>query len=261
MVKCSKCGVEIPSESVFCPNCGAPLEKAMSDKELSELVFRRFGKKYDEAFESAYKTCLRDLEAGNLHKNLLLKSPVPDLMPKESQYQDEAMRRFVEKGRDDPRLKDALSFYKLGLIFENGRKFNEAMKEYEKALSIFPDFASASLRKGMLYDIQKKLKDAVKDFTRAGEADSQFTLAFFDQGLCYKRLKKPDEALESYERCVALDPDNAAAHNNMGLIYTDKRDFEKAEREFSEILRIFPNHPTGLRNVEAARRKVTRRLF
>jgi len=64
--------------------------------------------------------------------------------------------------------------------------------------------------------------------------------------------------LESYKKCVALDPDNAAVHNNMGLIYIDKRDFESAEREFSEILRIFPNHPTGLKNIEFARSKIGR---
>ena len=65
--------------------------------------------------------------------------------------------------------------------------------------------------------------------------------------------------MESYKKSVALDPDNAIAHNNMGLIYIDKRDFESAEREFSEILRIFPNHPTGLKNLEFAKRRIGRR--
>ena len=76
----------------------------------------------------------------------------------------------------------------------------------------------------------------------------------------YKHLKKRDEALESYRRCVALDPDNAAAHNNMGLIYSDKRDFENAIREFEEILKIFPDHPTGLKNLELAKRNIGRGL-
>jgi tetratricopeptide (TPR) repeat protein len=234
------------------------VEGKMSDEEISKLIFPMFGKKYDEAVGAAYPACLRDLENGALHKNLLLKFPVPDLMPKESNYHDEAVRRFNEKNKGDPRLKEALSNYKLGLIYENGKRFKEASKEYEKATSLFPGFASAHLRRGMLHEGFGDRKNALKCYLTAGEVDPQFTLAFFDQGLMFKQLGKRDEALESYRRCVALDPDNAAAHNNMGLIYIDKSDYENAEREFSEILRIFPNHPTGVKNLEIAKKRVGR---
>jgi len=258
LAKCSKCGAEIPSESAFCPNCGVVVEGKMSDEEISKLIFPMFGKKYDEAMGAAYTACLRDLENGALHKNLLLRFPVPDLMPKESQYQDEAMRRFIEENKNDPRLKEALSNYKLGLIYENGKRFKEAAKEYEKATSLFPSFASAHLRRGMLHEISNDRKNALKCYLKAGEVNPQFTMAFFEQGIMYKHLNKRDEALESYRRCVTLDPDNAAAYNNMGLIYIDKRDFDNAEREFNEVLRIFPNHPTGLRNLEFANKKMGR---
>jgi len=258
VVKCLKCGFEVSEKAAFCPNCGTPIERKMSDEEISKLIFGRFGKRYEEALEGAYTACIHDLEDRSLHKNLILRFLVPDLMPKEGEYQDEAIQRSIEKNKDDPRLRVALSHYKLGLVYENGKRFNDAIKEYDKALSVFPNFTSALLRRGMIYDFSKNTKRALSDFLKAGEVDPQFSLAFFDQGLCYKRLKKRDEALESYKKCVALDPDNAAAHNNMGLIYIDKRDFENAEKEFNEILRIFPNHPTGLRNLELARKQIGR---
>jgi tetratricopeptide (TPR) repeat protein len=260
MVKCVKCGYDVPGEAAFCPKCGTAMARKMSDVEISRLIFRRFGKKYDEALEAAYSACVHSLEDGSLHKNLLLRFPVPDLMPRESEYQDETLKRFIDKHKDDPRLKEALAHYKLGLICENGRKLQDAIREYDRAVSSLPDFASALLRRGMIHDLSKKLQEALRNFLAAGRVDPQFSLAFFDQGLCYKRLRKRDEALESYERCVALDPDNAAAHNNMGLIYIDKRDFESAEREFREVLRIFPNHPTGIRNLELTESKIGRGL-
>jgi tetratricopeptide (TPR) repeat protein len=232
----------------------------MSDEEISKLIFRRFGKKHEEALEAAYTACVYDIEGGSLHKDLLIRFIVPDLMPKESEYQDKAVRRFIEKHRDEPKLKDALSHYKLGLICENARKLKEAAGQYEKAVSLLPGFASAHLRRGMLHELSKKRKKALQCYLKAGEADPLFPLAFFDQGLMYKQLNKRDEALESYKKCVALDPDNAAAHNNMGLIYSDRRDFENAVKEFEEILRILPNHPTGVKNLELARSKIGRGL-
>jgi tetratricopeptide (TPR) repeat protein len=261
LVKCSKCGADIPLESAFCPNCGATLERKMSDEEISRLIFPMFGKKYDEALSAASAACLQDLENGALHRNLLLKFPVPDLMPRESQYHDEAVRRFIERSGSDSRLREALGYYKLGLIYENGKKLKEASKEYDKAISLFPAFASAHLRRGMLHEVFGDKKSALRSYLTTGEVDPQFPLAFFDQGLMYKHLGKRDEALESYGRCVALDPDIAAAHNNMGLIYIDKGDYDNAEREFSEILRIFPNHPTGVKNLEIAKKRVGRGGF
>jgi len=257
-MKCDKCGFDASEGATFCPGCGAPLARKMSDEEISELIFRRFGKREDEALEAAATACLYDIETGGLHEDLVLIFPVPDLMPQERKYLDEAIKRFVERHEGDARLKEALAHYKLGLIYERGQKFKDATKEYDTTTSLLPDFASALLRRGMIYDLSKKIKRALRDFEAAGEADPQLPLAFFDQGLCYKRLKKRDEALESYKKCIALDPDNAAAHNNMGLIYIDKRDFESAAREFEEILRIFPNHPTGLKNLERARSKIGR---
>jgi tetratricopeptide (TPR) repeat protein len=259
LVDCQRCGAEIPVESAFCPSCGAAVGR-MSDEDISSLVFKRFGKKYDEALEASYVACMYQLEAGTLHKDLLAHYPSTDMMPKESVYLDEAMGRFVGKYEGATKLKDALAHYKLGLICENARKLKEAKKEYDKAISMFPDFAPAYLRRYYMHQVSKKWKDALKDMVKAGEADDQFTMAFFAQGLMYKHLKKRDKALDSYERCLALDPDNAAAHQNIGNIYMDRRDFENAKREYHEVLRLYPDHPSALKNLEMAEMKIGRGL-
>ena len=260
MVKCQRCGDEIPLESTFCPNCGAPVEKKMSDKDISNLIFRRFGKKYDEALEASYTACVYELDSGMLHKDLLIHYPSTDMMPNERAYLDEAMERFIGKHEGDTGLKDALAHYKLGLICENAMKLKEARKEYDRAIPMFPDFAPAYLRRYYLHQASKKWKNALNDLLKAGEVDNKFTMAFFGQGLLYKHLKKRDKAFESYKRCLALDPDNAAAHQNIGNIYMDRRDFENAKREYHEVLRLRPDHPSALNNLEMAERKIGRGL-
>ena len=260
MVKCHKCGAEIPVESTFCPSCGASVETKMSDEDISKLIFRRFGKKYDEALKASYKACVYDLESGSMHKDLALYYPSTDMMPNESKYLDEALRRFIGRHEDDTGLHDTLAHYKLGLICENAGKFKEARREYDSAISTFPDFAPAYLRRYYLHQISKNWKNALKDTLKAGEADTQFTMAFFGQGLMYKNLKKRDKALESYKLCLTLDPVNAAAHQNMGNIYMDRRDFENAKREYHEVLKICPDHPSALKNLNMAENKIGRGL-
>ena len=45
MGKCKKCGVEVPKEAMFCPNCGAGVSKEASVEKLSGGKGRR-KKKY-----------------------------------------------------------------------------------------------------------------------------------------------------------------------------------------------------------------------
>ena len=251
------------------------MAKKLSDEEILKLASK---KKYSEALEAAYTACMYDFENRTLHKNLFLTRNL-DLLSKESEYQDEAFKRFIEKNKSFNRLKEALSHYKLGLIYENGKKFKDAGKEYGEALKIIPEFAPALLRRGMVYEIRTAIKRAIKgeflmplgallartieDYTKAGQVDPDFPLAFYCLALHLKGQKTllgdyTDQDLWNYFKCVALDPDCAAAHNNIGLIYVDRRDFENAEKEFSEMLRIFPGHPTGVRNLEGAKKKKRR---
>ncbi len=253
----------------------------MSDEDILNLASK---KRTSEALEAAYTACIYDFENRTLHKNLLLMRHF-DLLPKESEYQDDAFKRFIEKNKSSPRLKEALSHYKLGLIYENGKKFKDAGKEYGEALKAIPDFAPALFRRGMVYEVRFSNKVERKgefltplelltsrcegDFTEACRADPQFPLAFFSLALHLKGrmlltrnvYKDWDKALHNYSACIDIDPDCAAAHNNMGLIYVDRKDFERAEKEFNEVLRIFPGHPTGVKNLEAAKKNKGRGLF
>ena len=150
--KCSKCGFEASMGKVsFCPNCGEPLPTVKSDAEISKLVFTTFGKKYPQALEEAYAACKVNIANKTLHTKLFLMRRA-DLLSKESQYQDEAVNRFIEKNKNEPKLKDALAHYKLALIYENAQKLIDATKEYSKALSAIPSFASAQLRRGMTWE-------------------------------------------------------------------------------------------------------------
>lgn len=271
-IKCLQCGFTTSGKASFCPSCGAPLPKPKSDQEISFLL--KTPSNYPSILDMAYNACIADIENGDLHKNLFLYHK-EDLLSKEIEYQDKEIKRFIERNQSNPNLKEALSHYKLGLIYESNLMYENnlknllhknnhidpAMTEFSTALSLIPDFASAHLRRGMLYDALSgishdsvHLQNAINHYLWAEYHSNQWPLAYYSCGLALER-KNPNESLTHYLKCVALDPDCAAAHNNLGLIYADKKEFELAQKEFTEVLRIFPNHPVGLRNLERARKK------
>ena len=71
----------------------------------------------------------------------------------------------------------------MGLAFQDQGKLEEAIKSYNKALSLKPDFA---------------------------EAYNNMGIALRDQG-------KLDEAIEAYNKALSIKPDYAEAYNNMGV--------------------------------------------
>jgi len=226
------------------------------------------GEQYNKALKEASKVVLDDIKHGRLHEDLVIQWRVhrrdKELMPKELAYQDEAIQRFIDRNRGNESLKKALAHYKLGLLYENMspgwfkpkvKRLEEAIGEYDKALSLFPNFASALFRKGSVYSAQDKFEEALKSYVEAGEADPQFCEAFFFQGVLYVVLGDWDKAVESYKKAVAVDNDIAAAHVNMGLIYMHMEKYKLAEREFEEVLRIVPNHQRAKKNLQIAKSK------
>jgi tetratricopeptide (TPR) repeat protein len=221
---------------------------------------------YNEALQKASKVALDDIKNGRLHEDLVIEWRVhrrdKELMPKEVAYQDEAIQRFMKRNKGNKSLGKALAHYKLGLLYENMspgwfkmnvKRLEEAIGEYDKALSLFPDFAPALFRKGSVYSALEKLEEALKSYVEAGETDSQFCEAFFFQGVLHTVLGDWDKAVKSYKKAVAIDNDNAAAHTNMGLIYMRKEEYELAEKEFEEVLRILPNHSAAKKNLLLAK--------
>ena len=97
---------------------------------------------------------------------------------------------------------------------------------------------------------------AVEYFEEAIARDSAFALAYAGLAdvyalLPYHRAARPQEILPRAEaaamRAIELDPTLAEPHSTLGWIsFTYKWDWDAAEREFEEALRINPNYTNAL---------------
>jgi len=62
--------------------------------------------------------------------------------------------------------------------------------------------------------------------------------------------KQQREAEAEYARVLELNPDNLKARNNLGLLEYGRADFDGAEHQFREALRIKPGDPIAQSNLE-----------
>jgi tetratricopeptide (TPR) repeat protein len=101
---------------------------------------------------------------------------------------------------------------------------------------------------------QGKLEDALKDFQRAVEIDPDYAAAQLNLAYTYDRLGRADEAMAAYQKAIALEPGNGYAHNNLGTIYDKKGRYAEAVEAYAKALALDPANAIFQQNLENAKR-------
>lgn len=174
------------------------------------------------------------------------------------------------------RLKQAESFYFSAVSVFNSNRINEAIKILLKIIRIFPEYPdSYSLlglcfhKTGKLFDAEKCLKKAISLYP--AKAEYYINLGFVQQD-----SGNNDSAFKSFKKAIDLEPDNPYFYNGMGIflqscgkfsdaienfntailksnvpdfyfnlakVYEITNNFELAEKNYEEAVRLNPDNP------------------
>lgn len=123
----------------------------------------------------------------------------------------------------------------------NGQ-FEEAVREYEKALELEPDNVDVLTNLGVaLYNLGQ-LDQAIEQYSTAIElapkdADihSNLAAAHVQEYQIDGALDQLNQALAEYQKAVELNPDLAEAHFGLGVVYTLQGRNEDAIRAFQRF--------------------------
>ncbi|MEK7768074.1 MAG: tetratricopeptide repeat protein, partial [bacterium] len=120
----------------------------------------------------------------------------------------EAERAFTQALRANPNSETA--HYNLGTVFHEGKKYKEALEEYEAALRLNPKMGLALYRLSRLYADRK---------------------AWFDRG----------RAEETFTKLLALEPGNCEFQYDFGAFYFNSRQYDKAKVQWTKTLSLCPD--------------------
>jgi tetratricopeptide (TPR) repeat protein len=127
-------------------------------------------------------------------------------------------------------------------------RFDEALANYDKALAIKPDYASALSNRGNALMALKRLDEALANYDRALAIRPDHADALNSRGVVLMELKRFDEALASYDRTLAIKPDYATALNNRGVGLMKLKRFDEALASYDRALAIKPDYANALFN-------------
>jgi serine/threonine-protein kinase len=120
----------------------------------------------------------------------------------------------------------------------------------EHALALAPNLAPAHVALGSFYYYSKRqFEDALKEFRRALELQPNNPRALESCAYIYRRQGQWERALAELAKCEERDPRNASLPANIGAAYLYLRMWPEARRAGSRALTLDPHNLLGMRSV------------
>jgi len=88
---------------------------------------------------------------------------------------------------------------------------------------------------GEVYFRQGNYTEALREFLKAESLYPDDPFLQNDLGLTYKAKKKPDLAITHFKKALALKPNYAPARNNLGTVYLDEGEWDTAIPYFEKV--------------------------
>ncbi len=135
----------------------------------------------------------------------------------------------------------------------------DAIKDFDEAISLKPDYAHAYYNRGtarknlgdMTLNPDQKMKifrDALDDYNKAIILIPDFDKAFHNRGIIYDNLGQFDLAMKDFEKALEIAPNNFEIFINRGVVYGKMNLLDKAIDDFNRAIKLNPRNSSAYSN-------------
>jgi protein O-mannosyl-transferase len=154
-----------------------------------------------------------------------------------------------EKARSYKEFNTADFYISAGLAYGLSKKYDAAIADFTKAISIDPANAEAYNNKGLYYTEKGVTDSALVFLDKAIALKPTFTEALYNKGNTYAKMGDYRRAIEQYQQALTLKPGYIDALLNTGNSYAALKDFESALKYFRLVEKEEPSNPKVLYNI------------
>jgi len=151
----------------------------------------------------------------------------------------EALEKFKKYGRTSlAKGRDGLYVAALSAL---GEKDKEGyVKGLQEVIRAYPDDKRAHVDLAWFYKNGKKYDEALAEFEKALELDPRFGYALNLMAYTYTEMGKADLALQTFERYAAVQPGDANPYDSMGDMFFLTGKFDRARENYEHALAVRP---------------------
>ena len=158
-----------------------------------------------------------------------------------------AIKCFEEAVKLKPNFADAN--YNLGLTLQDLNQLDAAIESYQATLDLQKSYFKAHNNLGIIYKELGQMGDAVKSYKKAIDLQPNFAEAHNNLGTTLQEMGQLDEAANCYERALVIQPDYIEVHNNLGNAFNLLGQTDEALNSYKQALSINPDYADAHNNL------------
>jgi tetratricopeptide (TPR) repeat protein len=137
-------------------------------------------------------------------------------------------------------ISDAKDHATRGQVLARSGKNDEALAEFDAALTLDPYNTQALYGRGLIYQGQNRHQQAIEDFTAANGLTPQRVEPLLGRATSYLAVDKAKEAAADLDEAVQADPNSAQAWTTRGQVYERLGDKTKAAASYGRAVALRP---------------------
>jgi tetratricopeptide (TPR) repeat protein len=128
-----------------------------------------------------------------------------------------------------------------GLVLRAAGRLDEAIQDYDRAIDLKPDDASAYNNRGIAFSDKGEIERAIGDYGTAIERNPNFADAHNNRGVAFSTLQRFTRAIQDFARAIYLDPSAAAAYANRADAFRQMGETTRALQDYDQAIRLQPD--------------------
>jgi len=110
------------------------------------------------------------------------------------------------------------------------------------------ELASAYFERGTSYVVTRQFPLALKDFDEAIRLKPDFTAAIGQRGTTYGEMGQPSRAIQDFDLEIKLDPTHGGGYANRGTANAQLGQIQRAIEDFDEAIKLDPENEIDFAN-------------
>ena len=147
---------------------------------------------------------------------------------------------------------DAIGWFEQGNAFMKNKNYSEAIRVYDKAITVEPDYFEAWNGKADALNRAQQFTEALEASDRVLVLKPDYVQGWINRGYILYNLGRYDEELKAYETAITLDPTNPAAWFNKGYSLAGMKRYDEAIAAFNKVQVLDPTFPNLASNKRIA---------
>ena len=148
----------------------------------------------------------------------------------------EAMKAFDKAIEIDPNY--AQAYAARCSIYTEWEQFEKALKESNQAIRLKPNLAWGFNCRGYAHTGLENYKEAIQDYNQALALAPKYVWVYCNRSWTYMRMNKNQQALEDANKAIELAPDFSTAYFRRGRALAALNNFQDAIKDFDQAIEL-----------------------